>query len=194
MNEPQGLLTWIDIAKLSFPVGASFAIVFARDAITISNKRRKNQLGLFDVLGSEIRDYSSVVKMIAQVRDDVSDGARRDFHFQLSESIYTVASELIELDPGGAKVYGRLCARVKIVNLGAETLHEFYLHAVKHVDSIPSDYAASWNKQIERFRVAFKSLAEAEVETIEYLAAPIRKYEEPSVREARVFLQNLKDE
>ena len=186
MNEPQGLLTWIDIAKLSFPVGASFAIVFARDAITISNKRRKNQLGLFDVLGSEIRDYSSVVKMIAQVRDD--------FHFQLSESIYTVALELIELDPGGAKVYGRLCARVKIVNLGAETLHEFYLHAVKHVDSIPSDYAASWNKQIERFRVAFKSLAEAEVETIEYLAAPIRKYEEPSVREARVFLQNLKDE
>ncbi len=194
MNEPQGLLTWIDIAKLSLPVGASFAIVYARDAITIANKRRKNQLGLFDVLCSEIRDYFSVVKMIDQVRDDVSDGARRDFHFQLSESIYTVASELCELDPEGAKVYGRLCARVKIVNLGADTLHEFYLHAVKHVDSIPSDYTASWNKQIERFRVAFKSLAEVEVETIEYLAAPIRKYEEPSVREARAFLKNLEDE
>ena len=194
MNEPQSFLTWIDIAKLSLPVGASFAIVFVRDAITISNKRRKNQLGLFDVLCSEIRDYFSVVKMIDQVRDDVSDGARRDFHFQLSESIYTVASELSELDPEGAKVYGRLCARVKIVNLGADTLHEFYLHAVKHVDSIPSDYTASWNKQIERFRVAFKSLAEVEVETIEYLAAPIRKYEEPSVREARVFRQKLQDE
>ena len=194
MNEPQGLLTWIDIAKLSLPVGASFAIVFARDAITISNKRRKNQLGLFDVLCSEIRDYFSVVKMIDQVRDDVSDGARRDFHFQLTESIYTVASQLSELDPEGANVYGRLCARVKIVNLGADTLHEFYLHAVKHVESIPSDYTASWNKQIERFLVAFKSLAEVEVETIEYLAAPIRKYEEPSVREARAFLQNLKNE
>ena len=194
MDEPQGLLTWIDIAKLSVPVGASFAIVFVRDAITINDKRRKNQLGLFDVLCSEIRDYFSVVKMIDQVRDDVGGGARRDFHFQLSESIYTVASELSALDPEGAKVYGRLCARVKIVNLGAETLHEFYLHAVKHVDSIPSDYTASWNKQVERFRVAFKSLAEVEVETIEYLAAPIRKYEEPSVREARIFLQNLNDE
>ena len=194
MSEPQGLLTWIDIAKLSLPVGAAFAIVYARDAIAIANKRRKNQLGLFDVLCSEIRDYFSVVKMIDQVRDDVSDGARRDFHFQLSESIFTVASQLSELDPVGAKVYGRLCARVKIVNLGADTLHEFYLHAVKHVDSIPSDYSASWSKQIERFRVAFKSLAEVEVETIEYLAGPIRKYEEPSVREAREFLQNLKDE
>ncbi len=194
MSEPQGLLTWIDIAKLSLPVGAAFAIVYARDAIAIANKRRKNQLGLFDVLCSEIRDYFSVVKMIDQVRDDVSDGARRDFHFQLSESIYTVASQLSELDPEGAKVYWRLCARVKIVNLGADTLHEFYLHAVKHVDSIPSDYSASWSKQIERFRVAFKSLAEVEVETIEYLAGPIRKYEEPSVREARAFLQNLKDE
>ena len=193
MDETQGLLTWIDIAKLSLPVAASFAVVFARDAITINDKRRKNQLGLFDVLCGEIQDYYSVVKVIDQVRDDVSGGARRDFHFHLSESIYTVATELSDLDPEGARVYGRLCARVKIVNLGAETLHEFYLHAVKHVDSIPADYTASWNKQIERFRAAFKSLAEVEVETIEYLAAPIRKYEEPSVREARTFLQNLND-